>query len=79
MIVMTNQNIHKNILEKYRDIGTVDLSFRTFEWQGMDCYNRKIVDKEFYYKKPCFFFCVNPKLGRVHSKNITSKKSIFNF
>jgi len=33
----------------------------------------------FAYKKPCFFFCVNPKLGRVHSKNINSKKSIFNF
>jgi len=35
--------------------------------------------KEFYYKKPCFFFCVNPKLGRTHSKKIKNKKSIFNF
>lgn len=33
----------------------------------------------FTYKKPCFFFCVNPKLGRVHSKSIKTKKSIFNF
>lgn len=34
----------------------------------------------FAYKKPCFFFCVNPKLGRVHSKSVNSKKkSIFNF
>jgi len=31
------------------------------------------------YKKPCFFFCVNPKLGDVYSKTITTKKTIFNF
>ncbi len=33
----------------------------------------------FAYKKPCFFFCVNPKLGRVHSKTVKESKSIFNF
>lgn len=42
----------KEILEKYRDIGTVDCSFRTFEWQGMDGYDRNLVDGEFYNKKP---------------------------
>jgi hypothetical protein len=41
----------KKILEKYRDIGTVDLSLRTFEWQGIDSYDKTLIDEEFYYKK----------------------------
>jgi len=31
--------------------------------------------KYYSYKKPCFFFCVNPKLGRVRSTNIKNKTS----
>lgn len=42
----------KQILEKYRDIGTVDISWRTFEWQGIDSYDKTLVDDAFYYKKP---------------------------
>jgi len=42
----------KQILDKHRDIGIVDISLRNFEWQGMDCYHRKLIDDEFYYKKP---------------------------
>lgn len=44
--------VSKTILEKYRDIGIVDISFRTFEWQGIDSYHRELVDDTFYYKKP---------------------------
>lgn len=34
----------------------------------------------FNYSKPCFFFCVNPKLARAHSKKKSTKKnSFFNF
>jgi len=41
----------KAILQKYREIGTVDLSLRTFEWQGIDSYDKTLIDDEFYYKK----------------------------
>lgn len=41
----------KAILEKYRDIGTVDISWRTFEWEGIDSYDKTLVDDTFYYKK----------------------------
>ena len=33
----------------------------------------------FNYDNPCFFFCVNKKLGHAHSKTVNSKKSFFNF
>jgi hypothetical protein len=42
----------KNILEKHPDVGTIDISFRTFEFQGIDSYERYLVDDQFYYKKP---------------------------
>lgn len=42
----------KQILEKYRDIGTVDISWRTFEWEGFDSYDKTLIDGMFYYKKP---------------------------
>ena len=41
----------KQILQKYRNIGTVDISWRTFEWQGIDSYYKELVDDMFYYKK----------------------------
>lgn len=44
-------NKSKEILEKYRDIGTVDISWRTFEEQGIDSYEKALVDSSFYYKK----------------------------
>jgi len=43
--------ISKNILKKYRDIGVIDISFRTFEWQGIDSYEKKLIDDTFFYKK----------------------------
>lgn len=45
-------NLSKQILEKYRDVGVVDTSWRTFEWQGIDSYERELVDGCFYWKKP---------------------------
>lgn len=49
----------KAILQKHRNIGTVDISWRTFEWQGIDCYDKAPVqihaddrDITFYNKKP---------------------------
>lgn len=42
----------KAILEKYRDVGVVDTSWRTFEWQGIDSYDKKLIDGEFFWKKP---------------------------
>lgn len=42
----------KKILEKYREIGIVDISQRTFEFQGIDSYDRTLVDDHFYWKKP---------------------------
>lgn len=44
-------NKSKEILKKYRDIGLVDISWRTFEWQGIDSYDKKLIDDTFYYKK----------------------------
>lgn len=41
----------KQVLEKYRDIGVVDLSLRTFEEQGIDSYEKELIDDSFYYKK----------------------------
>ena len=45
-------NKSKQILQKYREIGTVDVSNRTFEWQGIDSYEKELIDGEFYWKKP---------------------------
>lgn len=42
----------KQILEKYREIGVVDISWRTFEWQGIDSYDKKLIDGMFFWKKP---------------------------
>jgi hypothetical protein len=42
----------KELLEKYREIGIVDISQRTFEFQGIDSYDRTLVDDRFYWKKP---------------------------
>lgn len=45
-------NKSKEILQKYREVGTVDISNRTFEWQGIDSYEKELIDGEFYWKKP---------------------------
>lgn len=45
-------NQSKEILQKYRNIGTVDISWRTFEWEGHDCYEKELIDNQFYWKKP---------------------------
>ena len=45
-------NKSKAILQKYREVGVVDISWRTFEWQGIDSYEKKLIDGEFYWKKP---------------------------
>lgn len=45
-------NKSKEILKKHRNIGTVDISWRTFEWEGFDTYHKELVDECFYYKKP---------------------------
>ena len=45
-------NKSKAILEKYREVGVVDISWRTFEWQGIDSYEKKLIDGEFFWKKP---------------------------
>jgi len=45
-------NLSKQILRKYRNVGVVDTSWRTFEWQGIDSYERELVDSCFYWKKP---------------------------
>ena len=45
-------NKSKQILEKYREVGVVDISWRTFEWQGIDSYEKKLIDGEFFWKKP---------------------------
>ena len=45
-------NKSKEILQKYRNIGTVDISWRTFEWEGIDSYHKELIDDSFYYKKP---------------------------
>lgn len=45
-------NKSKAILKKYRDVGVVDTSWRTFEFQGIDPYHKGLVDDMFYWKKP---------------------------
>lgn len=54
----------KAILEKHREIGSIDISWRTFEEEAIDAYAPELVDGEFYYKKPfqiserhLFWFC----------------------
>ena len=43
----------RTILQKYREVGVVDISWRTFAWQGIDSYESEtLVDGEFYWKKP---------------------------
>ena len=44
-------NQSKAILQKYRNVGTVDISWRTFDWQGLDCYEKTLIDDCFYWKK----------------------------
>jgi len=45
-------NKSKKILKQHREVGVVDISWRTFEHQGIDSYIKKLVDDEFYWKKP---------------------------
>jgi len=45
-------NQSKQILQKYREVGVVDISWRTFEWQGIDSYHGGLVDDMFFWKKP---------------------------
>lgn len=45
-------NKSKQILQKYREVGVVDISWRTFEWQGIDSYEKKLIDDTFFWKKP---------------------------
>jgi len=45
-------NQSKAILQKYREVGVVDTSWRTFEFQGIDSYHKGLVDDMFYWKKP---------------------------
>jgi len=50
----------KRILQKYRNIGTVDISWRTFEWQGIKAYDKNLITftandgtkVSYYNKKP---------------------------
>ena len=42
----------KAILEKDRTIGSIDLSWRTFEEEGMDAYDPELVDDAYFHKKP---------------------------
>lgn len=41
----------RDILLKYRNIGVIDISWRTFDWQGIDSYEPELIDNSFYYKK----------------------------
>jgi len=45
-------NKSKKILKQHREVGVVDISWRTFEFQGIDSYEKKLIDDEFYWKKP---------------------------
>ena len=45
-------NQSKQILQKYREVGVVDTSWRTFEFQGIDSYEKELIDDMFYWKKP---------------------------
>ena len=40
------------ILEEHRTIGSIDLSWRTFEEEGIDAYDPVLVDDTFFFKKP---------------------------
>lgn len=40
------------ILEDHRDIGSIDLSWRTFEEEGFDSYDPELIEGEYYKKKP---------------------------
>ncbi len=40
------------LLEKHRDIGSIDLSWRTFEDEGYDAYDPELQEGDFYNKKP---------------------------
>jgi len=40
------------ILEEHRTIGSIDLSWRTFEEEGFDAYDPELIDGAFFYKKP---------------------------
>jgi glycosyltransferase involved in cell wall biosynthesis len=42
----------KKILEDHRHIGTVDLSWRTFEEEGFDSYHPALIENEYFLKKP---------------------------
>jgi hypothetical protein len=42
----------KEILEKHREIGSVDISWRTFSEEGLDSYDETLVEDKFFYKKP---------------------------
>lgn len=44
--------LSKQVLEKYRDIGSVDISWRTFQEECIDSYDDKLIDNTFFYKKP---------------------------
>ena len=41
----------RDILQRYRTIGGVDISWRTFAWQGIDSYHAEKIDDLFFYKK----------------------------
>ena len=40
------------VLQDHREIGSVDLSWRTFEEEGFDSYHPELVEDTFYHKKP---------------------------
>ena len=42
----------RDILQRYREIGIVDISWRTLEEQGIESYDRELIDNRFYWKKP---------------------------
>lgn len=52
LLISEYLNKSKIILQKYREVGVVDISWRTFEWQGIDSYEKTLVDGEFFWKKP---------------------------
>ena len=66
-------NASKRVLEARRDVGIVDISWRTFEEQCFDTYDRTLVDGMFYWKKPWrisdhhlvwYAWCGSPNLRR---------------
>jgi hypothetical protein len=42
----------KELLKKYRNLGSIDISWRTFEEEGLDTYEDELIDNCFYWKKP---------------------------